>query len=122
MKIGLTNDNSVFAPARGEYLSFDTSLGDTNFMGVTKDGGAETRTSTGVAATTGWFTVKIRYISSSSIGFSLSSAGGAYSSEVTVAQTAGGTARFLCIYIANGAAAAKSLSVDYVGYYSAYTR
>ena len=122
MKIGLTNDNSVFAPNRGEYLSFDTSLGDTNFMGVTKDGGAETRTSTGVAATTGWFTVKIRYISTSSIGFSLSSAGGAYSSEITVAQTAGATQRFLCIYIANGAAAAKTISVDFVGYYAALTR
>jgi len=119
VKIGMTNDVTTYDSARGDYIGFDTSLGETNFMGVTKDGGAETRTSTGVAAGTGWFTAKIRYISATSIGFSISSAGGAFSNEITVAQTAGGSGRFPCVFIGNLAAAAKSITVDFFSYYFA---
>jgi hypothetical protein len=119
VKIGMTNDVTTYDSPRGDYIGFDTSLGETNFMGVTKDGGAETRTSTGVAAGTGWFTAKIRYISATSIGFSISSAGGAFSSEITVAQTTGGSGRFPCVFIGNLAAAAKSITVDFFSYYLA---
>jgi len=119
VKIGMTNDVTTYDSARGDYIGFDTSLGETNFMGVTKDGGAETRTSTGVAAGTGWFTAKIRYISATSIGFSISSAGGAFSNEITVAQTTGGSGRFPCVFIGNLAAAAKSITVDFFSYYFA---
>lgn len=117
-RIGVMNEYSVVSPGRGEYLRYDTSSGDTNFMAVVKDGGAETATSLGVAADTNWHTLRIRNTGTNlQYKMSMNTSGGAFGSEVTVTNTnsVGGITRYICGIIGNDAtAAAKSFILDAV--------
>lgn len=117
-RIGVMNDYSAVTPGRGEYLRYDTSSGDTNFMAVVKDGGAETATSLGVAADTNWHTLRIRNTGTNlQYKMSMNTSGGAFGSEVTVTNTnsVGGITRYICGIIGNDAtAAAKSFILDAV--------
>ena len=117
LRIGMANDYSAVTPGRGEYLRYDTSAGDTNFMFVVKDGGAETATSSGVAVDTNWHTLRIRTITPGSYiyGMSLNTSGGSFSSEVQVTNTnsVAGITRYIAAIIGNDAvAAAKTLQLD----------
>jgi hypothetical protein len=115
-RIGVMNDYSAVSPGRGEYLRYDTSSGDTNFMAVVKDGGAETATSLGVAADTNWHTLRIRNTGTNlEYKMSMNTSGGAFGNEVTVTNTnsVGGITRYICGIIGNDAtAAAKSFILD----------
>ncbi len=118
-RIGLANDQLSIAPGRGEYLRYDTSLGDTHFMYVVKDGGAETAVSTGIAADTNWHTVRIRTITATSYiyGFSINTSGGAFGAETQMTNTnaVGGITRYVVAIIGNDAVAvAKSFIWDAV--------
>lgn len=118
-RLGLANDYAAVTPGRGEYLRYDTSLGDTNFMYVVKDGGAETATSTGIAADTNWHTLRIRTITPGSYiyGMSMNTSGGAFGSETQVTNTnsVGGITRYIVGIIGNDAvAASKSFILDAV--------
>lgn len=68
--VGLCNDTSAY-PTRGAYLEFDTDSSDTNFMFVCRNSSVSTRTSSGVAASTGWHRVRIWRSGASEISFSL---------------------------------------------------
>jgi hypothetical protein len=119
-RLGLSNDIGTVDSWRGEYLRYDTSNGDTNFMFVVRDGGGgETATSSGVSVDTNWHTLRIRTITPGSYiyGMSLSTSGGAFSSEVQVTNTnlSGGLTRGIVGIIGNDAtAAAKSFVLDAV--------
>ena len=119
LRIGLTNDFAAVTPGRGEYLRYDTSLGDTNFMYVVKDGGAETAVSSGIAADTNWHTLRIRTITPGSYiyGMSMNTSGGSFGGETQVTNTngVGGIARYIVVIIGNAAvAASKSFILDAV--------
>ena len=119
-RLGMNNDHTTIDGWRGEYLRYDTSNGDTNFMFVVRDGGGgETATSSGVAVDTNWHTLRIRTITPGSYVYamSLSTNGGAFSSEVQVTNTnlVGGQTRAIMGIIGNDAtAAAKSFVLDAV--------
>ena len=119
-RLGMSNDQTAIDGWRGEYLRYDTSNGDTNFMFVVRDGaGGETATSSGVAADTNWHTLRIRTITPGSYiyGMSMNTSGGAFSSEVQVTNTnlVGGQTRAIMGIIGNDAtAAAKSFVLDAV--------
>jgi hypothetical protein len=117
-RIGIMNDYSAVTPGRGEYLRYDTSSGDTNFMAVVKDGGAETASSLGVAADTNWHTLRIRNTGTNlEYKMSMNTNGGAFGNEVTVTNTngVGGITRYICGIVGNDAtAAAKSFILDAV--------
>jgi hypothetical protein len=117
-RIGVMNDYSAVSPGRGEYLRYDTSSGDTNFMAVVRDGGAETASSLGVAADTNWHTLRIRNTGTNlEYKMSMNTNGGAFGNEVTVTNTdsVGGRSRYICGIIGNDAtAAAKSFILDAV--------
>lgn len=57
-------------PSQGIYLEFIAGT-DTNWMLSTKSGGAETRTSTGVAAATGWWRATLIRKSPTHVGLRL---------------------------------------------------
>ena len=118
-RLGLMNDQSSVVAGRGEWMRYDTSSGDTNFMFVVADGSGETAVSSGVAADTNWHTLRIRSITPGSYiyGMSISTSGGSFSSEVQVTNTngVGGITRSIIGIIGNDAtAAAKSFILDAV--------
>ena len=119
-RLGLNNDHTSVDGWRGEYLRYDTSSSDTNFMFVVRDGGGgEIATSSGVAVDTNWHTLRIRTITPGSYVYamSLSTNGGAFSTEVQVTNTnlGGGITRSIIGIIGNDAtAAAKSFVLDAV--------
>ena len=117
-RLGLTNDIASVLPGRGEYLRYDTSSGDTHFMAVVKDGGAEAATSLGVAVDTNWHTLRIRNTGTNlQYKMSMNTSGGAFGSEVTATNTnsVGGITRYICGIVGNDAtAAAKSFILDAV--------
>lgn len=125
-RLGLMNDVTAVTPGRGEYLRYDTSVGDTNFMAVVKDGGAETAASLGVAADTNWHTLRIRNTGTYlQYKMSMNTNGGAFGSEVTVTNTnaVGGITRYIAGIIGNDAtAAAKSFILDAVKFRATVSR
>jgi hypothetical protein len=117
-RLGIANDYSAVSPGRGEYLRYDTSNSDTNFMAVVKDGGAETASSLGVAADTNWHTLRICNTGTNlQYKMSMNTSGGAFGNEVTVTNTnsVGGITRYITGIIGNDAtAAAKGFILDSV--------
>jgi hypothetical protein len=69
IRVGLlpTGAEATDVPSQGIYLEYIAGT-DTNWMLVTKSGGAETRASTGVAATTGWWRIALLRKSSTMVG------------------------------------------------------
>ena len=118
-RLGLINDQFSVDAWRGEYLRYDTSLGDTHFMYVVKDGGAEVAVSSGIPADTNWHTFRMRTITPASYiyGMSMNTSGGSFGSETQVTNTnvAGGITRQIGLIIGNASvAAAKSAILDAV--------
>jgi len=123
-RLGLTNDSAAVAPTRGEYLRYDTSSGDTDFMAVVRDGGAETASTLGVAVDTNWHTLRIRSTGTlNQFKFSMNTSGGAFGSEVTMTNTSVGVSRYIIGIIGNDAtAAAKGFILDAVKMRASLTR
>jgi hypothetical protein len=125
-RLGIMNDSSAVTPGRGEYLRYDTSIGDTNFMAVVKDGGAETASSLGVAVDTNWHTLRIRNTGTNlQYKMSMNTSGGAFGGEVTVTNTngVGGITRYIAGIVGNDAtAAAKSFIIDAVKFRAIVSR
>jgi hypothetical protein len=69
IRVGLlpTGAEATDVPSQGIYLEYIAGT-DTNWMLVTKSGGAETRASTGVAATTGWWRIALLRKSPTMVG------------------------------------------------------
>lgn len=77
LRFGLASDLTSATPTNGAY--FEKLAADTNWFGVGRVSGVQTRADTGTAFAAGWFKLKVRRLSASSVGFSVN--GGA---EVTV--------------------------------------
>jgi hypothetical protein len=95
-------------PTYGCY--FEKLESDTNWFGVTRTGGVQTRVNTGVAATQGsWVNLVVRRVDASTIGFKVNTAAEVFSS--TNISTNG--AMNVGFHLVNTAAANKSVDIDW---------
>jgi hypothetical protein len=69
LRFGLLSDLTSATPTNGAY--FEKLAADTNWFGVGRVSGTETRVDTGVAQTAAWFKLRMRRISASVLGFSV---------------------------------------------------
>lgn len=81
LRFGLLSDMTSATPTNGAY--FEKLAADTNWFGVGRVGGVQTRTDTGVAMSVNWFRLKMRRASNTVVAFSVN--GGA---EVLVSSNA----------------------------------
>jgi hypothetical protein len=72
IRIGIMDDFAANPPANGAY--FEKLAADVNWFRVTRAAGVQTRTDTGIAATTGFVKMRVRRISGTSIGFTIDAA------------------------------------------------
>lgn len=106
VRVGLTSSISASPPTNGIYL--EKLDADTNWFLVTRTGGVQTRTDSGVAVGTGWLKVRIRRKDASTVAFTLND--GAEQEQSTNLPT---TAIKPYVHIINSAAADKTIDVDY---------
>ena len=72
LRFGLSNDFTSQTPANAVY--FEKLAADANWFAVCRTTSVQTRVNTGVAFSAGWFNLKRRQISASSMGFSVNGA------------------------------------------------
>lgn len=72
LQVGVFELMGNHAPAHGCYIEIKPA--DTNYFIVTRNGGVETRTNTGIARGTAWMKCRIRRIGAGSVGFKLNNA------------------------------------------------
>jgi hypothetical protein len=107
--------NTSSPPNNGMYI--EKLDADTNWFGVCRSGGVQTRTDLGVAVSTGWARFRVRRKDASTIGFSID--GG---TETDIATNVPTTAHSPMWQIVNSAAAAKTIDVDVMDLQIAVTR
>lgn len=118
--IGFQNGVNCGATSDEIVVSYDTSASDTNFMYETRSAsGTATRTSSGIAADTGWHRFKVRSAVSGTLLFSLD--GG---SETSITTTLPAVSLNLAATACNAGtpSAAAGLLEDYVGVKITVTR
>lgn len=108
LRFGLASDLTSATPTNGAY--FEKLAADTNWFGVGRVSGVESRTDTGVAFAAGWFRLRLRRIDASTVGFSVN--GGA---EVTVTGDVPIGTNILAFgfHIVPQSANARAVDVDY---------
>jgi hypothetical protein len=106
VRVGISNDATSQTPTDGAYL--EKLDADTNWFFVGRSASVQTRTDSGIAVGTGWFKLRIRKLTASSFAFSLDT-----NAEIVIASNVPGTAVTMMAHIANSAAAAKNIDVDY---------
>jgi hypothetical protein len=104
IRVGLAV-SAVNPSTSGIYL--EKLVGDTNWFFVTRAGGTETRTATGVDVPTTWTRVTIRRVNGTTVGVTID--GG---SEVTATANITGATVYPFFSVFNDAASAKTLDVD----------
>lgn len=72
LRFGLLSDMTSATPTNGAY--FERLAADTNWFGVGRVSGVETRTDTGVALAADWFNLKMRRVSDTVVAFSVNGA------------------------------------------------
>lgn len=115
LRFGLGFSNANDPPNNGIW--FEKVLADTSFFGVCRASSAQTRTSALLATDTSYHRFRLRRVNSTTIGFSVD--GG---TEATITANIPTVALAVLIQIATGAAAAKSVDLDYVGLTVSVTR
>jgi hypothetical protein len=105
-RFGLHGNIHGNPPTRGCY--FEKLLADTNWFAVTRDATVQTRTDTGIAASTNWVRFRVRRVNGTTIGFAIN--GG---TEITHTANVPTADLFPSLQIYNGAASAKTMTVDY---------
>lgn len=105
MRIGIANSFAVNPPADGIY--FEKLDADTNWFCVTRAGGVQTRSDSGIAVSTNFATF-VHTRSSSGVQFALNNANVClHTTNITAALSASG------FHIINSAAANKTADIDY---------
>lgn len=105
-KIGFL-DNPSSTPASGIYL--EKLPADTNFFGVCRTSGTQTRGDLGLAgANSTWYRLRIRRVDASTIGFKINSA-----AEVTINTNVTANGVTPTFFFATTSASAKSMLIDY---------
>jgi hypothetical protein len=111
IRVGFTigGQNGADPPTGGIY--FEKLDGDTNWFGVCRDSGSQTRANTNVAASTGWVKLVIRRLAGGGIGFFI---GNVINQSSTAALSSNVPTAALqpIVHIKNSAAAAKTIDVD----------
>jgi len=106
-RIGWGNDSSANPPNDGIYL--EKLLADASWFAVTRAASAQTRSAAIAAVVAGaWNRLRVRRLDAATIGFTLNSA-----AEVTLAATIPAAALNPFTHIINGAAASKTLDLDF---------
>jgi hypothetical protein len=106
MRVGFGNDSSGNPPASGIYM--EKVLADTEWFAVTRTTSVQSRSAALAAVDTGWHRLRIRRVDAGAIGFTLD--GG---TEVTLTTNIPTVALNPVIQIINGAAANKTLDIDF---------
>jgi hypothetical protein len=106
LRVGAALDWAANPPAAGVYL--EKLDADTNWFVVARAAGTETRTDTTIATGTGWINLRIRRLSSTSVGYRVN-----YGTELTIATNVPATALQYGVQIVNSAAASKTVDLDY---------
>lgn len=87
IRIGVCNDWTASPPVNGAYVEKMTA--DTNWFGVVRTSGSQTRVDLGVAvAANAWYKLRIRQISATAVGFSVNGAAEIVASGGTVPPAA----------------------------------
>lgn len=106
IRIGLSSDSVGDAPSNGVYLE---RLGtDTNWFGVGRSGGSQSRADTGVAAAAGWHALRARRVSSTVVAFSVDGA-----AEVLVSSNVPTSSLCVMFQLKTLTGAAKTMDVDF---------
>jgi hypothetical protein len=105
-RFGLAGNNISNPPTRGIY--FEKLAADTNWFRVTRNASTETRTDTGVAASTSYLKLRIRRVDGSNVGFTVNAG-----SEVNQSANVPTTSLFPFLQIVNAAAVAKLFTINY---------
>lgn len=108
VRFGISSDLTSATPTHGVY--FERLAADTNWFGVTRTGGVETRTPTGVALAASWFKLKFRRISATSIGFTVN---GGTEVVATANVPAGNATVTFGFQITPTTASARTVNVDF---------
>lgn len=107
VRVGLTQSGASATP--GEAAYFEKLDADTNWFIVTRHSSIQTRADTGVAVGTGWITFRVRRTDATHFGFTIN--GG--TETTTTANLPTGVALQPVVQIANSAASAKTIDIDY---------
>lgn len=108
MRIGWLGNDATIDPADAIYLRFSSTAGDTNFIGVCKNGGAATTVNTGVAAVADtWFTVQICSFITGTVAFVINRA-----TAATVTATITGNYLTPGVSLKTTSAAQRIVSLD----------
>lgn len=106
MRAGIGINPAVDPPTDGMYI--EKELADTDWFGVTRAAGAQTRTAALAAISTDWVKFRIRRVDASTIGFTVD--GG---TEVTATLTITTASIIPFVQIKNSVAVAKNYDIDY---------
>jgi hypothetical protein len=111
LRFGWSSDFTSATASNGVY--FEKLAADTNWFGVSRTSGSQTRTDLGVAFAASWFKLRMRRIDASTVGFSIN--GG---SETTIAATIppGSNVLLFGFHIIPQSANARSVDVDWYGH------
>jgi hypothetical protein len=107
VRFGLGNDATANPPANGVYL--EKLAADVSWYGVTRSGGAQSRTAALGTTTTNWLKGRVRRIDASTVGFTLD---GGVETTATANIPSVGAQPFVAIR--NSVAVAKVIEIDYV--------
>lgn len=105
LRIGAANAYSSDPPANGTY--FEKLNGDTNWFCITRNGGVETRTDSGIAVTTNFDTFFFSRNSSGVLFYINNVLGCTHTTNISATQYNPG------LHIVNSAAASKTVDIDY---------
>jgi hypothetical protein len=111
LRFGWSSDFTSATASNGVY--FEKLTTDTNWFGVSRTAGSQTRTDLGVAFAASWFKLRCRRIDASTVGFSIN--GG---SEITLTSTIPPATNVLLFgfHIIPQSANARSVDVDWYGH------
>lgn len=107
VRAGIANSSASNPPTGGAYI--EKVEADTQWFGVCRAGGSQTRTAALANVTTGWIKLRIRRVDSTTIGFSLDDG-----TEVTLATNVPTDAQTWFVQIRNSTGASKTIDIDYV--------
>jgi len=111
LRFGWSSDFTSAAAPNAVY--FEKLTTDTNWFGVSRTGGSQTRVDTGVAFAAGWFKLRLRRIDASTIGFSIN---GGSESTITSTIPAATTVLLFGFHIIPQSANARSVDADWYGH------
>lgn len=106
VRLGMGANGSANPPTNGMY--FEKLAADTTWFAVCRNDSVQTRTDTGIAASTSWVKFRTRRVNSTTIGFSINSG-----ADVTITTNIplGGMTPFVAIL--NAAAVSKTFDLDW---------